>query len=993
MRIILPAFILIACFSTLFAQLPDEGILSTRLKNQIEKSPQDFHHISILLTNRVNIKTLDRSFYNNKATIQHRTTEVINQLKTKASQTQPAIINRLNNDPDVEPGSIVSFWLTNVLFAKVRKELIYELSRMPEIEWIDLNVPSQLDEFVEEDCALPPLPGEAEPGLKAINAPALWEMGYTGYGTIAMGADTGIDPTHPAISCNFRGRFAPPEQVWFNSGNPANTELFNCGDHGTHTLGTMVGLDRTVDDTIGVAFNAQWIGAPNLCGNGTEGNIATFQWAINPDNDETTISDMPGVINNSWWDPQVANGEDCMSAYVDVFSALEAAGIAIVFSAGNSGPGASTITTPKNINTDLVNVFSVGALDGNNSTFPIAGFSSRGPSTCTSSDESLLIKPEVSAPGSNVRSCELEGTYGLKSGTSMAAPHACGAVLLLKEAFPELTGTELKLALYFTCTDLGEPGEDNTFGMGIIDLEKAFNYLIDQGHTPVSPHVDNDVILVEVDAQRLNCNSSLEFDVRVENAGLLDLTALDIHYTLTDNNGIVLEEVLNWTGNLPSKEREIFTFSLTDTPEGVYTLEVTLINPNGVADEHNTNNTKSDQVLVSAVPPLAIQTLGDSPPCTSSNAVLFVDYEGEATINWYLTEDDETPIATGAYFLVPGLTGDFTFYVDAQVVEYTGKTDLDINNSSIDGEQGQGIIFDAFAPFTLKSVKIYAETPGVRLVTLANEDGGSIKQKVVQIQEAGEQRVDLNFDIPIGENMKLGISAGAPFFYSTDASYPYIIGNVISIKHSSDFVEPLTNYYFFYDWEIEHDYVCERASFELNFQGGTTAPEANFNAPETIELLNNEVSFENVSQDAQSYFWDFGDGTTSTAENPVHSYTSIGTYNIILIVEGSDNCSDAIIKTIEVIESTTSISNDHEGFKISVYPNPAKDQLMLRLDGPQSEPFDFYLTDVFGRKVDIWKDYTTNQNQTISLSNYASGIYYLVFQLKENKLVKKIIIL
>jgi bacillopeptidase F len=49
----------------------------------------------------------------------------------------------------------------------------------------------------------------------------------------------------------------------------------------------------------------------------------------------------------------------------------------------------------------------------------------------------------------------------------MAAPHVAGAILLLKEAFPYLGGKDLKLALYRTCRDLGEPGEDNKFGMGI----------------------------------------------------------------------------------------------------------------------------------------------------------------------------------------------------------------------------------------------------------------------------------------------------------------------------------------------------------------------------------------------------------------------------------------------------------------------------------------------------------------------------------------------
>ena len=235
----------------------------------------------------------------------------------------------------------------------------------------------------------------------------------------------------------------------------------------------MIGLDRNTNDTIGVAFNANWIGSPILCGIGTEDNVAAFQWALDPDGNPNTIDDMPDVINNSWHDSSL-DTTDCVSIYVPILDALEAAGIAVVFSAGNEGPDAETITQPHNINTNLVNTFTVAALDGNTPSLTVADFSSRGPSHCGGTG-SLLIKPEVAAPGVSVRSSILNGEYGTKSGTSMAAPHVAGAILLLKEAFPTLTGSELKLALYYTCTDLGDPGEDNTYGMGIIDVFEAIN--------------------------------------------------------------------------------------------------------------------------------------------------------------------------------------------------------------------------------------------------------------------------------------------------------------------------------------------------------------------------------------------------------------------------------------------------------------------------------------------------------------------------------------
>lgn len=54
---------------------------------------------------------------------------------------------------------------------------------------------------------------------------------------------------------------------------------------------------------------------------------------------------MPDVINNSWYDPDIT--DECSGIYKTTLDAVEAAGIAVVFSAGNNGSGASTITKPK----------------------------------------------------------------------------------------------------------------------------------------------------------------------------------------------------------------------------------------------------------------------------------------------------------------------------------------------------------------------------------------------------------------------------------------------------------------------------------------------------------------------------------------------------------------------------------------------------------------------------------------------------------------------
>jgi hypothetical protein len=229
------------------------------------------------------------------------------------------------------------------------------------------------------------------------------------------------------------------------------------------------------------------------------------------------------------------NDENCEMAATLVLNTVEAAGIAVIFSAGNDGPSGGTIGEPAHIARSTTNVFSVGAVNG--STLGIADFSSRGPTNCYDGpDTALHIKPEVVAPGEGVYSSIPPNLYGSMSGTSMAAPHVTGAVVLLKEAFPEVPGDEILMALYNTATDLGEPGEDNVFGNGLINLEAAYNYLA-ATYTPVPPVADYvDPYVMVAKKQFAGPLSSYEILVEIFNVDSVNfnVTGLTLSYNGSD---------------------------------------------------------------------------------------------------------------------------------------------------------------------------------------------------------------------------------------------------------------------------------------------------------------------------------------------------------------------------------------------------------------------------------------------------------------------------
>jgi subtilisin family serine protease len=534
---------LIFFFSTLsFSQVE----VSSRLYQALaDANPDDYVRTLVLLSDQVDVAAMDQQFYRENATLERRALELITALQEKAQTTQANLLSFLEEKS--EQGEVFqyqSFWVSNLVMVEAKPHIINQLMTRSDLRQMDL------DAFLELDKPIKVSDGEVdgiettEPGLRIINAHLLWAMGITGQGRLVMGVDTGVHPNHPALNHKWRGNSVPANQAWLDPGGGTLTPN-DCDGHGSHTVGTMVGRSLTTADTIGVAIDAEWIAAKTICSSPhTSNSIAAFQWAMDPDGNPATINDMPDVISNSWWDPNAGDQCSPTNIYNTTLTAVEAAGIAVVFSAGNSGPNASTITSPKNMNRNEVSIFSTGAIDGasylggNNN--PIASFSSRGPSTCGGTG-SLLIKPEVSAPGVSVRSSGTATGYNSLSGTSMAAPHVAGAVALLKQAAPTLTGKQILEALYYTAKDLGTAGEDNTYGMGLIDVYAAFLTLGEPDSTAPDPIVDltaidptsNSLTLQWTVPYDSSNNGVTGYDIRYSTSPIPDTTAFNNANPLT----------------------------------------------------------------------------------------------------------------------------------------------------------------------------------------------------------------------------------------------------------------------------------------------------------------------------------------------------------------------------------------------------------------------------------------------------------------------------
>ncbi len=324
---------------------------------------------------------------------------------------------------------------TPAVAATGTSDAIEELAQDPAVDriWYDTPVHTMLDASV-------PL----------IDAPQVWGKGKLGTGVKVGILDTGCDLQHQDLV----GRIK------------AHTDFTGKGNaqdgngHGTHVAGIIAGSGEASGGLYrGVAPEADLYIAKVLDDSGsgsTSGVIAGLEWVLDQG---------AQVANLSLGSDGNCDGSDALSEACD---ALVGQGVVVVVAAGNNGPNPRTVGSPGCAR----DVITIGASTDDDD---IADFSSRGPTL------DGRVKPDVVFPGKDIISARALGTslgrvvdsdYSELSGTSMATPHAAGAVALLLESEPDLSPPEMKERLKATAIDLDM--DFNTQGTGRGDVLAAW---------------------------------------------------------------------------------------------------------------------------------------------------------------------------------------------------------------------------------------------------------------------------------------------------------------------------------------------------------------------------------------------------------------------------------------------------------------------------------------------------------------------------------------
>ncbi|MGC8873788.1 MAG: clostripain-related cysteine peptidase [Chloroflexia bacterium] len=359
-------------------------------------------------------------------------------------------------------------WLpaAGAIAATVDAALLDALPGRPEVLSISLNRTLSLGPASEGERAVPTT---VEWNIARIRADEVWAtLGITGTRATIGNVGTGVMYTHPALVRSYRGNLGgglfDHNYNWFDFVNGQPVPYDDVG-HSTFGMGIAVGDDGG-ENQIGVAPGARWIAA-KACDAGLgctlEDLLAAMQWMLAPSdlNGENPLPELrPQVVFNMW------GGGMCDPTFQAAVQAWRAAGILPIFAIGGTGPSCGTVASPA----DLPESFCAGVTDSNDN---IAPFSARGPS-CYG-----RLKPEVAAPGVNVRSSYNDGGYATMSGTSWAAAHLAGTAALVLSADPELGPDQVVATITSTAlcrTDLlcgGDPCANNVYGWGRIDAFEA----------------------------------------------------------------------------------------------------------------------------------------------------------------------------------------------------------------------------------------------------------------------------------------------------------------------------------------------------------------------------------------------------------------------------------------------------------------------------------------------------------------------------------------
>lgn len=407
------------------------------------------------------------------------------------------------------------------------------------------------------------------------------------------------------------------------------------------------------------------------------------------------------------------------------------------------------------------------------------------------------------------------------------------------------------------------------------------------------------------------------------------------------------------------------------TSEGTFNVELTVSNQFGTS-------TDIQQVVIDLPDEPQVSDLS---VCVGEDGELIASSTG--TSIW--RDNSNSVIQEGDTLSLTGISNTQTYTVEnvvAPALGNVGPVDNNFGTGGIHSSTFHGAInFTASQGLEIVSAYVIADGAGPRTFTLAEgvSDGTPpnpfVEQVTVDLVD-GTQRVDLNMIVPQAGDYNLGGNSVDLYRNNTGPTYPYTLAGVMTINSSSAGTDPLGFYYYFYDIEVR-EIPC--VSLPVNVT--VSAVSADF----SFVNNNGTVSFTDLSTNATGWLWDFGDGNTSTDQNPVHTYSPIGNYTVTLTVNGLTDCQ--ALYEIDALVGIEETANNNP--YIQLIPNPASSEVVIRLDrGLETDAeLNVYASD--GRLVKSTTITNGTTETQMPVNDLGSAIYWVVLNLESERPIRK----
>lgn len=347
---------------------------------------------------------------------------------------------------------------------------------------------------------------------------------------------------------------------------------------------------------------------------------------------------------------------------------------------------------------------------------------------------------------------------------------------------------------------------------------------------------------------------------------------------------------------------------------------------------------------------------------------------GGGILSWYDADVDGTLLGTG-----PDYTEYITVTTDFYVQESQPNSVLSVgppdNTFGSGGYFGandlRGLFFDAYSPFILQSVRVYAGSAGDRNIQILDGDGGAVVHETTVFIPSGESVVDLEFEIDVysGYYMKI-TGALVDLFRINDGSpaYPYEIPGLVALTGSN--ADPSTDfYYFFFDWKIREPdclspFTLVTAVVEPGFDV-TISDDVTIASGETTTL---------TASGGTTYSW----SPTTGLSDPLSATTDASpTETTTYTVTITDDAGCTVTAEVTVtVDGQVGIGEVDNVPALQIHPNPSTGLVYITTSN-LSYPYQLEIFTVDGKRVYNKELQVEKEVNGIDLSGWAKGIYYV----------------